>query len=227
MNSNYFDLINQHPELFDNDQAAFQIITDPVEIRSWEESNEQRSRAENRDAQWAKIGILISDPYILVLRDLVKAPDGRKFGYIRIINQASLENGEAVAVLPVMAKQVLLLHLYRHATRQWNYEIPRGYGTPGLPAADNARKELLEEVEGSVTRIIDLGIMHVNTGLEEIAAHLFYADLEKTGNPQQAEGIDRLHWVNFDDFEIMIRDGEITDSFTIAAYSRAKLKGFL
>jgi ADP-ribose pyrophosphatase len=41
------------------------------------------------------------------------------------------------------------------------------------------------------------------------------------------EGIQQLQTVEVEEFEKMIRDNKITDSFTIAAYTRAKLNQLL
>lgn len=223
----YFEFLQQYPALFNNHQAAFQIVTDPAEIAAWEEHKRQELSSQSLDPEWAKIGLLLADPYVLVLRDLVKTPDQKAFGYLRVIDQAALKGGEAVVVLPVMAEQILLLHQYRHATRQWHYEIPRGFGTPGMPAVENARKEVQEEVEGIITNLVDLGIMYPNTGLERNHAHLFFAAMERVGKPAEDEGIERIHWVSIAEMERMIRDGEITDGFTLAAFTRAKLKGLI
>lgn len=37
------------------------------------------------------------------------------------------------------------------------------------------------------------------------------------------EGIDRFKWVSLTEIEKLIKDGQITDGFTIAVYTRAKL----
>ena len=77
---------------------------------------------------WADIGVLLSDPYIIVLRDLVEFPNKEKNGYFRIINRADFNSSKSVVVMPFYDGKILLLRQYRHATRSWHLEIPRGFG---------------------------------------------------------------------------------------------------
>jgi ADP-ribose pyrophosphatase len=224
---NYRDLQIDHPELFNNNNTLYEIITDKKIIKDWQEQKRKELVETGKPLEWAEIGIVFDDPYILMVRDLVKFPGGRMGGYFRVINQANLKGGQGVAVLPRIGEKFLLLHIYRHPTHSWQYEVPRGFGEPGLPAADNARKEIMEETEGVIEELVDLGEVHSNSGLEGNATRLFYARLTSTGEPEAAEGIDGFKWASLDELERMIREGEITDGFTIAVYTRAKLRGLI
>jgi ADP-ribose pyrophosphatase len=75
--------------------------------------------------------------------------------------------------------------------------------------------------------LVDLGILYSNTGIQGDAVRLFYAKLSSVGKPARSEGIESFRWVSVAGLEAMMRDGEITDGFTIAAYTRAKLRGLL
>jgi ADP-ribose pyrophosphatase len=105
--------------------------------------------------------------------------------------------------------------------------VPRGFGEPGVSAEDNARKELREEINGTAAELIDLGVYHNNTGSEGNQVELFFARMESVGEPASQEGIQRVEWVNVSRLEEMIAGGEITDGFTIAAYTRCKLRGLI
>ncbi|MCI0564616.1 MAG: NUDIX domain-containing protein, partial [Nitrososphaera sp.] len=121
---------------------------------------------------------------------------------------------------------ILIMRHFRHATRSWHWEIPRGFGEAGVSAEENARNEVEEEVGGVVAELISLGILHNNAGLEGHEEKLFLARLLSIGQPGQNEGIQSFRWVSVLELEGMIASGEITDGFTIAAYARAKLNGF-
>jgi ADP-ribose pyrophosphatase len=177
--------------------------------------------------EWAKIGILLDDPYNVLVRDLVRFPDGQMRGYIRSITAASLRGGYGAVVLPVFEGKILLLHHYRHPTRQWHYEIPRGYGEPNISAADNARKEIKEETGGEVDDLVNLGEFYNNTGYEAVAVSLFYAKLKSVGTANLNEGIESFVWLTVKELEEWIANEKITDGFTIAAYTKAKLKGLI
>ena len=217
--SDYFKLLERNPNLFLPKDAPIKIITDKATIEEWQKKKANRSN---------NIGVLLQDKYITIIRDLVEFPDGFVSGYNRIINTAILDNGGSGAViLPIMNKKILLIKIFRHPTRQWSIEIPRGFGEAGLSPEEIARKEISEEVNGKIIKVVSLGILHNNTGLDGNNVHLYLAHLDEVGNPRKAEGIDQILWVTVDEIEKMISQGQITDSFTISAYARAKFMRLL
>lgn len=223
----YQELISQHPRLFANEDAIFKIITEPQRIVAWKEETRQKLKQKGLPVAWAEIGLLFNDPYFIILRDLVEFPDGRLGGYARLINQADLEGGQGVVVLPALDEKILIQYNYRHPTRSWHWEVPRGFGEPGVSAEEQAHVEIREETGGKIQQIVDLGSYHNNTGMEGVTTRLFFAQLISVGEPSKAEGIEKFKWVTIEEFETLIRDGEITDGFTIAAYTRAKLRGLI
>jgi ADP-ribose pyrophosphatase len=132
-----------------------------------------------------------------------------------------------VVILPVIEEKIIIHNHFRHATRSWHKEIIRGFGEPGTPAEIQARQEIKEEIEGEIETINDLGYLFPNTGIEGSVAKLFIAKLSKIGRLDVNEGISDLTLVSKMDFQNMIANGEINDGYTIAAYSRAQLKGFI
>lgn len=215
------------PSLFNNQSAPIKIITDKNLILSWQRKKQNELATFNLPESWSEIGLLLDDPRVLILRDLVKFPDDKLEGYIRLLNLADLNEGQGSAILPIMEEKILLLRHYRHATRQWHWEIPRGFGTPHMSAEENAVKEISEEIGGEVGNIIDIGEYHSNTGIEGFPVRLFFAHITKASHVQTEEGIDRFDLFSASKVEKMILNNEITDGFTIAAYTRAKLRGLL
>lgn len=221
----YEKLPRKFPELFSNVDAPIRIITDPVVIAQWQERRRSQLAQYGEPLTWAEIGIVYDDPYVVILRDLVEFPSGSMNGYMRMFHRADLEGKDnvAVAVLPVLDGKIYLLHQFRHATRQWYYEIPRGFGEHGIATEDQARNELREEIDGEIEELVDLGLLYLNTGLEATCVNLFYARLKSVGKPSDFEGIESSLSVSIVELEDLIASGKITDSFTIAAYTRAKL----
>lgn len=225
---NYSSLVKSHPGLFDNKNALIKIINDDNEISSWQEQRRIDLRKRGVSPAWADIGLILDDPSLLVLRDLVEFPGGYRNGYIRIYNRAYLEGGAAgVVVLPEKDGRLLLFQHYRHATRMRHWEIPRGFGKSGVDAKTHAITEVKEEINGDVAEIFELGVVYNNTGLEGNPINLFLARMASVGEMQLEEGIEKPIWVSVPELEKMIADGEITDGFTIAAYTKAKLKGLI
>jgi len=224
----YAALKDSHPELFSNSNALIKIIHDKDEINGWQNNRLMELKKTDYSSDWADIGVILDDPRVIVIRDLVEFPGGFRNGYIRVYNRAYLEGGAAgVVILPEKDGKLLIMHQFRHATRSWHWEIPRGFGEPGVKAEAQAEIEAREEIGGKINKLIALGIYHDNTGLEGHPVSLFLAQMESIGEPETVEAIEKLLWVSVSVFEKMIADGEITDGFTIAAYTKAKLKGLI
>lgn len=224
----YSLLAKTHPGLFDNENALIKIINSTDEVSKWQEQRRVDLQKKGNSETWAEIGVLLEDPSLLVLRDLVEFPGGYRNGYIRIYNRAYLEGGAAgVVVFPEKDGKLLLFQHYRHATRMWHWEIPRGFGKSGVDAKTHAITEVKEEINGDVAEIFELGVIYNNTGLEGNPIHLFFVRMASVGEMQLEEGIEKPIWVSVSELEKMIADGEITDGFTIAAYTKAKLKGLI
>jgi ADP-ribose pyrophosphatase len=177
--------------------------------------------------EWAEIGVLSSDSYMILLRDLVEFPDGIKRGYIRIIHSATLYGEHGVIILPVLDEKVLLVNHFRHSTRKWHWEVPRGYGEPGVSSTETAHRELKEEIGAENSELISLGILHPETGFENQQVDLYLAKLASSPKPEINEGIESFCWITFPELEEWIVSEKITDGFTIAAYTKAKLKGLI
>ncbi len=222
---NYISILEQVPYLGENFQAPIKIIKDEAAIQVWQVEQRTKLTSSAKDPKWADIGIICNDPYVVILRDLVEFPGGFRGGYIRLYNRAYLEGGAAgVVTLPVKDNQVLLMHNFRHATRGWHWEIPRGFGEPGVAAETQACAEVQEEIGVEVDELVNLGLYFNNTGLEGNPIWLFLARVTQDPVVNEEIGVDKLRWVAVEELESMIASAEITDGFTIAAYTRAKLR---
>ncbi|MEI7847117.1 MAG: NUDIX domain-containing protein [Chloroflexota bacterium] len=223
----YLKLINKHPNLFIDDDSLIKIIIDKDVIRNWQIARRKELVEMSLPQEWADIGVVLDDPYNIIVRDLVRFPDGNMNGYGRSIATASLDGGKGVVILPEYQGKILLLHQYRHPTRQWHYHVPLGFGEPNISAEENARKEIAEEVEGEIEEMVSLGELYPNVGYEAVPAYLFYAKLAKVGLANLNEGIESFAWVTIKELENWIADGKINCGYTISAYTRAKLKGLI
>ncbi|MFD3997063.1 NUDIX hydrolase [Streptomyces sp. NPDC058548] len=200
----YEQLRSERPELFRNEPGGIEILTDPEAVTA------------------AGGGVLYQDPYVLLVRDPVRFPDGREGTYIRSVS-ATAEQG--CVVLPLLGDRVVLIEHYRHATRSWQWELPRGFGTRGLTGAANAAKELDEEIGARVRELIPLGELHPDSGMTGDRVLLFAARIDAVGRLAEAEAIRSSLTIPFAEAEEMIADGRVTDGFTIAAMTRARLAG--
>ncbi|MGW3930360.1 NUDIX hydrolase [Streptomyces microflavus] len=166
--------------------------------------------------------VIYRDQWWILLQDPVVFPDGQHGRYLRMV---SPHEEPGVAVLPLLGGDVVLIEHFRHATRAWHWEIPRGGATAGLAHADNAAKEMREEIGTAATGFIDLGTVHPDTGILADAVQLYAARIDTVGELERAEGIRRARTVPFAEAEKMALTGEITDAFTITALFRARQAG--
>ncbi len=222
----YLAFAEAHPEQFVNPpEGGFTILLEEAEIREAEASMAQKLQAKGLPVEWSQVGIVYQDQYGMILRDAVRFPGGALGTYIRFIG--NVDSGPSAIILPRYHGNVLLVRRFHHATRTWHLEIPIGLGVKGLSGEENARRELAEAIEATASRLVRIGKLEEGPGLTAGPAELFYADIESYGDVNKHEGISQDLQVAVSEFERMMRDSEITDSFTIIAYLRAKLQGLL
>ena len=167
--------------------------------------------------------IVYEDPYVAVVRDPVRFPGaGRRGTYLRIIEKGMLDGGVAgVVVVPRFCGKFVLIRNFRHSSRSWKIEFPRGFFEPGKSPAENAERELFEELGVRAAQIQSLGLVSPNSGLLTSIAQLFLADLEALpACPRYAgleEAISGHITTDLPGLKSMIGDGTIDDAFTIAA----------
>nr|WP_241267567.1 NUDIX hydrolase [Streptomyces scabichelini] len=225
--------------MFRNDPEGTEILTDPALIRKVR--RHARADAARRAAgrsrmrsYWERlraavrpvpVGVVSADRFLLHLRDPVRFPDGRTGLYNRILPPPSATPG--VVVLPLLGPDgaIVLIEHHRHATREWHWEVARGFGEPGATEEENVARELDEELTTRTDKVISLGELHPDTGLLAHRVKLYAAYVERIGDLERGEGIRQAVSVSLDEAEDMVRNGEITDSFTIAVLYRARLAG--
>ncbi|WP_424890606.1 NUDIX hydrolase [Streptomyces sp. XH2] len=219
------------PELFGNAPGGIDILLDPAEVE------EARRAAHGAPAAGAPeegappaddpppVGVVYADRFVTLVRDAVRFPGGALGLYIRML---STDASPGAVVLPLTATgDVVLVEHYRHATRSWHWEVPRGMGAPGATGAESAARELAEEIGAEATEWIPLGRLHPDSGLLGDHVELFAARIGGFGVPETSEGIRRIVTRPWPEVSGMVAEGEITCGFTIAVLTRALLNGLL
>lgn len=219
----YVEFAASRPELFENPRGGVRIILELDEIAEVEGIVARDLRSRRLPAERANVGIVLKDPWIYVLRDAVEFPDRSRRTHVRVVNRG----GNGAAALPVLDGKIVLVRHFRHAVRDWLLEIPHGAIERGATPEGTARREAEEELGASVNQLTRLGFLHGSTNLQSSGAHLFLAELESVGKPQIHEGITAIEQLSPQEFEAELLDGAIRDSFTVAAYAFAKLRGML
>ena len=219
----YFRLMKEHPQLFVNPdgEGIVRIISDPEKIKVLQAEKKKEYKESGKKPEWIDIGVLSEDSWFWVVRDLVEFPDGKIGGYLRIINRKSLEGGTNVVMFPVLGDKVVLLRRFGHDERDWIWEIPHGFGEPGLSAEECARKELQEETGLIAKNLIEIGRME---GPDGVTAYYYAEMISGELKPQLGEAISKCELLSLPEFEEWLFSGKITNWFTVKSYLMYKSK---
>jgi ADP-ribose pyrophosphatase len=218
----YFDLVRDKPERFTNPPGdIYEILLDPARIAHAQAEALGARRRDGLSTHDTRVGVLADDPYLLVTRDAVRFADG-SYG---LYNRLMVPSG--AAMLPVLNGRIVLLNRFRHGTRMWHLEAPRGSFSGEGTHEDEGRRELFEEIGARATEMIDLGYLHSTTGCLDEAHHLYMARIDGIGTPDKHEAIVEFATLTVADAERQIADGTITDGPTLALFLRARLRGLL
>jgi ADP-ribose pyrophosphatase len=221
----YSALLRARPALAENPKGGIMLVSDRAEVARIEAIMADRFAQGGVPRDWSRTGIMYEDPYLLLLREAVVFPDGNPGLYHRVI--ARNEEPTGVAILPRYRGQVVLIRHFRHPSRRWHVEIPRGAVGEGEDPASVAKLEISEEIGGTISSLVPLGLLHGATALMRHSVVLAYAELDAIGTPALGEGIAEILLVTPVQLESMISGGTVTDAFTVGATFHARLRGLL
>ncbi|UCD80356.1 MAG: NUDIX hydrolase [Desulfobacterales bacterium] len=143
-----------------------------------------------------------------------------------------VEHPGATAVIPLLNEsKLLLLRQYRHALKEYIWEIPAGTLDPQESVLNCAKRELIEETGYSADQWQKLGEITPVPGYSNERIHVFLA----SGLQPARQHLDKDEIINVHEFEFnqaleMIKRGEIRDAKSIAglflAIDRLKENGY-
>lgn len=167
----YFSYLKQLDQsIGDYRQGEIEIVTDPAEISQIQKVQENRllkkGFSTEQALEFSRIGVVREDHYWLWLRDAVYFPKKIPGTYDRLIWKSELNRGfPGVAVLPILPSGRIVLNLnYRHATRSWELELPRGGVGSQESMEAAALRELKEETGMVASSLILLGQIAPDSG---------------------------------------------------------------
>lgn len=178
--SDYLQLVESFPKLVDSQgdyrQGEIEIILDPIEMASIE-------RTTGRD-----VGVLMRDRYWIWVNDACQFPNGNKGVYGRLLWVNSLEHTPGVAVMPLLEDGRVVLNCnYRHATRTWEIELPRGMVNRGEAVEAAARRETIEETGMLVHNMELLGNIPPDSGMTNSIIPIYLAHVVDEKEPEQED----------------------------------------
>ena len=219
----YRALQDRRPDYFrDPIDSPVAILTTDNDIMAAQSEEAARRDVQGLSFPDLRIGVLASDPYLgLLTRDAVRFADGSLGVYNRHIGEPGC------VILPILAGSVVLIRIFRHATRDWAWEFPGGRVSPGEDATEAARHELEEEIGAHAPVLQSLGTIQPYPAFSSASIHLFVATIDRVGAPQVAEGIASVETVSAAHLFEMVNDGIIQDGAALACILKARLKGLI
>ncbi|MFN2636454.1 MAG: NUDIX hydrolase [Gemmatimonadaceae bacterium] len=177
-----------------------------------------------------KTGILLEDKLHFFVRDVVKFPSGDTRTQMRIIGCTMFDGPSGVVALAARDGKIFLREMFRHATRRWELETPRGQRETGYTAEEAARKEINEELGFRVANIEKIGEVSGDTAILASTLPIFWADLEPGAphdHPEGSEAFGKIIELDPTTLKGRIVRGDIRDGYTLSAITLAQIAGKL
>lgn len=206
-------LLSTSSLLFASDwkNGEIEIVQSPEKVKEVQQSCEKRllQKGYNQEeaSEYSKIGTVYEDAYWFWIRDAVIFPSGASGTYNRI----GLKN-QGVVVFPLMEDKKVLLNVnFRHATRSWELELPRGGRYANESPEMAAFRELEEETGCRIGELTYLGSVAPDSGILASVVPIFMGKVESKdqSNPDESEAIEQNISLSLDELKTAFTKGFI------------------
>ncbi|GGM35323.1 ADP-ribose pyrophosphatase [Longimycelium tulufanense] len=158
-----------------------------------------------------------ANPWMTIREDDIRRPDG-SVGIYGVVDKP-----DYALVIAMDGDRLQLVEQFRYPLGIRRWEFPQGTAPnrAHLEPRELAARELREETGLVAGRMVELGLLDVAPGMSSqrgrafLATELTVGDAEREHEEQDM----RTAWFSRDEFEAMIRRGEITDAQSVAAYT--------
>jgi len=170
-----------------------------------------------------KLFSVFTDELVDVVDDVI-APD-----YLVVAPKHRTQEGiTGIVVVPFVGDKVGLVRVFRHAVAQSGWEVPRGFVDQGETTEAAALRELEEEAGLSCNHenLLAMGCIAPDPGILDARIRCFAAmDCTLSGKEREEEfGHREFRLFARLEIEQLIRDGDIQDSVSLAAYYRSRIE---
>ena len=166
--------------------------------------------------------IVYRNPWVSIREDAIERPGGDEGVY------AVVDKNDGALIVPWDGEQLYLVGQFKYPLGAWDWEFPQGaIDDREVSPEETARTELVEETGLTAARWERLGFMHYSPGLSSQGCHAWLATELEHGEPRPEPtevGLE-VRALAPDRFEAMVRDGDITDAASIAAWTLLGLRG--
>lgn len=183
-------LFEQCPSLAkrgDHNRGEIELVCDAKKAARIEQAAKERFKANGLNhtdqEKRCRSGVLMEDQFFTLIKDPVIFPNGTEGLYSRLIHTSMLQGTIGAAALPITPDGKIILNLnFRHATREWEFELPRGFARPGEPPLQTVIRELKEETGLASAPPILLGKVAPDTGILASVPHVYLCRTTEEGN---------------------------------------------
>ncbi len=144
--------------------------------------------------------------------------------YLVVSPKGRDENGiTGIAVVPLVDHQVGLVRVHRHAVGVAGWELPRGFVDVGECVEDAALRELQEEtgLSGERTHVRCTGTIMPDPGVLDARIRcVLIRHCTVTPHNESEFGHTDFQLFSFQDVDRLIREGEMVDAVSLAAWHR-------
>lgn len=213
----YFELMKAEPTLFETHvDDGIRLVLNASSIFDAQARMSNELEQKGAPKEYATIGVVFEDQYIILLRDAVEFPNGEIGTYIRIVHKQHDHAG--IVVLPETEQGFVLIRHFRHATRKWHWEAPRGFANTSNPS-DTVIMELQEEIGAVPSSITRIGTYYPDSGLLASCVHVYHAAVTIGETRDDIEPISSIRAFSWEEMQQMVCSGDLNDGFTLAAIS--------
>lgn len=208
----YLELMQARSEEF-TELGAYNIVTDPTELEKFDREN-------------GPVGVVYSNRWINFVVDVIDDGAG-KYIYSRII---PAQRGAGVVAVSVYDGKIAFIRHIRHAvrSREYMFELPRGFLDPDTDAAGQVVRELQEEIGAKVEEVKVIGRTIADGGQSGGEVVIAAARISSIGELQTEEGVIKCELLTEKEAENAVAEGKTIDGFTQTAlylYRLAKERG--
>jgi ADP-ribose pyrophosphatase len=133
--------------------------------------------------------------------------------------------GQAVAIIPIIGDEVILIKQFRPSLDKWVLEVPAGRVEINEALEDTARRELIEEVGYDAKTLIKLVSIYPAPGYSDEVLHIFLAkDLTYVGSKPEVGELIEVIKVRLDSALDLVLSDDAVDAKTLISLLILKLK---
>lgn len=166
--------------------------------------------------------VVYENRWLRLREDKIRHADGSE-GIYSVVDKAPF-----ALIIPCARDQVYLVGQWRYTVQEFCWEFPQGAldGQPDVPMDEVARIELAEETGLRAGRIAQIGQLYTAYGHSNQTFSVFVATDLSPGEaaPEPGEIGMQTRPVTRAELERMIRDGELRDSHSVAAYQLLRMR---